>query len=88
MLVDITTASGFTCQLDDVVFDDIELLELFQKMEKGDMMAVSAAITKILDDDTKAKLYDHIRKDDGRVPYADVAAEIFGMIEQIGKAKN
>ncbi|MBQ9027403.1 MAG: hypothetical protein IJ110_01420 [Lachnospiraceae bacterium] len=69
------TESGFEFQIDEDLFNDMELLDRLVDADKGNYRALSDAISCIMGKDQKQKLYDHVRTESGRVPIKAVANE-------------
>lgn len=82
----VKTTTGFECEIDTEVLNDMEVLDLVVRIDGGDALAYSPFLTKILGKDNKARLYDHVRED-GRVPIEKVAAEVGEILEQAGGKK-
>lgn len=61
-----TTKNGFKFEIDEAVADDMELLEDLAKADK-DISLFPSVLEKVLGADQKARLYDSIRNDKGRV---------------------
>jgi hypothetical protein len=83
----IETKSGFVCEIDEAVVNDMEVLDLIVEIEKGNVLKYPALLDKLLGTELKQKLYDHVRVD-GRVPYVAVDAEISDIFSGIGGGKN
>ena len=84
-----TTKSGFKFVIEDGVFDDMELLEALADVDKGNSAALPDVIVRVLGEDQKKKLYDHLRDQNGRVPVSKVGAElaeIFGAFDETKKS--
>ena len=64
----ITTTSGFTIELDEENFDDMEFVELLAIAEENDreVTILPKAIEMTLGKEGKKALYDHVRDDKGR----------------------
>ena len=82
----ITTSSGFVCELSETANNDMELLDLFVDIDETEDQAAQMLITskiarKLLGANGRKKLYDFIRNDDGTVPI-DRFMEIFQEIIQ------
>lgn len=70
---------GFEIDIDENLFDDMELFDAVVELDHGNRTALSVVAEKILRD-KKAELYDFLRTEDGRVPIqavSDVVVEIF-----------
>lgn len=89
----IKTTSGFECEIDENVLDDMELLDAIMELEdeegKGNnaILSYRKIMGKLLSPELKDSLYDHLRDESGRVPTADFKAELSEIFAQIGKKK-
>lgn len=84
MTTEIRTSSGFCCVIDEDALNDMELLEDLEALDQGNPLRVPSALHRLLGDDGKKAIYDHVRTDDGRVPVDRVStelAEIFGALK-------
>lgn len=86
-VVKIKTKSGFECEIDEVVVNDMEVLDLVVDIEKGNALKYPELLTKLLSEETKRRLYDHVRVA-GRVPYAAIDAEITEIFVALNGGKN
>lgn len=84
MIKEITTKSGFKCKVDDTVLDDMELVDAMAASQEEDPLQITVVIKKILGEKTKAKLYDHVRAKDGRVPVEAATNEVVEIFEALG----
>nr|DAP67689.1 MAG TPA: hypothetical protein [Caudoviricetes sp.] len=80
----VITKSGFECLIDKKQMDDMELVDKIAEADAGNPLAVSAVIEKVLGKEQKAKLYNHLRNEDGRVPIEKVGEEIVEIITSLG----
>ena len=80
----VITKSGFECLVDKKQMDDMELVDKIAEADAGNLLAVSAVIEKVLGKEQKAKLYNHLRNEDGRVPIEKVGEEIVEIITSLG----
>lgn len=74
------TKSGFEFELDDEVLDDYELLEVLHKLDSGEYGLVTEMVGKLLGEEQKDLLKEHVRGEDGKVSakrMMDEVAEIF-----------
>ncbi len=78
------TKNGFSYAIDENVLDDMELIDAMAEAQGNDPTQISVVVKKIFGTEQRAKLYDHIRTEDGRVPVNDVADMITEIIESIG----
>lgn len=79
----ITTASGFTAELDETRMNDMELFDGLTALDNGDMTALPLVVSKIMGDKKKA-LYDHLRAENGTVPVERVTTELMEIIQLLG----
>ena len=87
MVKHIKTASGFEWDIDDVVLDDAEILDCLADIDGGNMVSFVPMLRKILTPDGKKALYDHLRTEDGRVPYTALDREVTEIFHLL-RAKN
>ena len=59
--ITVTTKSGFTAEIDKEALDDIELLDDLERMDRGDYLAVSSVLRRLLGEKQKKALYDFCR---------------------------
>lgn len=76
MTTKIKTKSGFECEIDEKALDDAELLDLLVDIDDGDVMQFPRVVKKLLGNENKKALYDHLRTEDGRVPNEPLSAEL------------
>ena len=81
-----TTESGFSFEIDENCFDDMELLDKLISADAGNYMALTSVLSAILGDDQKKELYEHVRTKEGRVPITAVTAEVQEIFQAAGKA--
>ena len=67
------TESGFEFEIDENIADDMELIEDIAKADK-DVSVFPGVLTKILGEEQKSALYDHLRNENGRVSIKDTVA--------------
>lgn len=72
----IKTESGFKWKINEKVMDDAEILDLVAELDEEEYASFPKLLTKLLGKDGKKALYDHLRTEDGRVPYDDVEREL------------
>ncbi len=82
------TSAGFDFALDEKVLDNMELLDAIAESEK-DPVAISRVCLLLLGKDTRARLYEHLRQEDGRVPVEAVSEAVIEIFAACGdKGKN
>lgn len=87
-MVHVKTASGFECDVNEQVLDDVEVLDYLVAIDEGDTRKYPRLMAKIFTPETKQALYDHVRTEDGRVPYSAFGAEITDVFNAIKGGKN
>ena len=87
-----TTVSGFAFEFDECVLDDMRFVDVLAEIVDPDvsdvatLSATSKLAAMLLGKEQKKKLYDHIgAKHGGRVPVAELSAEVFEIIRANGK---
>lgn len=86
--IHVKTTSGFECDVNEAVLDDIEVLDYLAAIEGGEVMKYPHLLSKLFAPEVKRALYDHVRTEDGRVPYATFSAEISDIFNAIRGGKN
>lgn len=87
--MEITTKSGFTCEIDPAVLDSMELLDAMAELQEGNVLAISRTCRLFLGEENRTRLYDHLRNEAGRVPPGEVDRELNEIMLALGKpAKN
>lgn len=78
------TKSGFEFEIDEEEINDIEFIELIAAAEK-DLAQFPAVLDRLLGEEQKKRLYDHVRDEKGHVPWQKVEAEVQEIEEIAGK---
>lgn len=82
----IRLSNGFETELDENVMNNMELVDvLAEAYEEENPLAVSRICKLLLGAENRKKLYDVIRKEDGRVPIEDVSASIQEIFQHLGE---
>lgn len=63
----VTTESGFTIEIDEEAFDDMEVVDMLAEVDDN-LLIVPKLLLKTLGKDGKKALYDFVRNEKGRVP--------------------
>ena len=50
----ITTKSGFSCEIDEAVFNDMELFDALTALDGGDMSVLPTVVSKVMGPNKKA----------------------------------
>lgn len=83
------TESGFEFAVAKSTMDNMELVDLLADLESSgneNVIAVSRIANLVLGREQKAKLYEHHRTDDGRVPVEGVLTDISEIFTAFGTA--
>jgi len=60
-IIHVKTASGFEADIRTDALDDFELIEDLARIDKGDLLAVSSALSRLLGEEQKKKLLEFCR---------------------------
>ena len=80
-------SSGFEFHLDENIFDDFELVELYAKVAKNPIWVGDLA-ARLLGAEQKKALVEHLRKEDGKVHTTDMFNALKEIEDAIPAAKN
>lgn len=86
-MINITMGDGFKIQLDENVFDDFELVELYAKVAKNPIWIGDLA-EKLLGAEQKKALIEHLRDESGKVHTTAVMNALKEIEEAIPAVKN
>ena len=86
-MIKITMGDGFKIELDENVFDDFELVELYAKVAKNPIWIGDLA-EKLLGAEQKKALIEHLRDENGKVHTTAVMNALKEIEEAIPAAKN
>lgn len=81
------TKSGFEYQVDAELLNDMELLDAISDMENN-FLNLSKVVRKVLGEEQRKALYDHVRDESGRVPVDAVSAEFVEILSGTQQGKN
>lgn len=84
----ITTKSGFQCDVPIERLDNWELMEALSDTSSTGTQKIKATITVakcLLGEADKNRLIEHVRLEDGRVPYSKMDAEVGEILLSIGR---
>lgn len=82
------TESGFEIELDEIIFNDAKFMDDAVAADEGDLRAFLRLASKLLDADGKKKLYDHLSKEDGRVPLDEYILAVKQIMNSCAAGKN
>ena len=86
-MINITMGDGFRIHLEENVFDDFELVELYAKVAKNPIWVGDLA-ERLLGAEQKKALVEHLRKEDGKVHTTDMFNALKEIEDAIPAAKN
>ena len=86
-MINITMGDGFKINLDENVFDDFELVELYAKVAKNPIWIGDLA-EKLLGAEQKKALIEHLRDENGKVHTSAVMNALKEIEEAIPAVKN
>lgn len=81
------TRTGFKFTCDGRLMHNVEFLEEFAAVQKGDGLEVFDLIRRILGEDQKKALYDHIRDEEGIVPLEAMKEELSDIFDALAEAE-
>lgn len=79
------TKTGFKFNADAKCLEDAEFLELYADVSDGDELKTFKLIRKLLGQEQKKALYDHVRDADGRVPLDPLGDELTDILEALAE---
>lgn len=83
----VVTPSGFSCEIDENVLDDMAVLDLICDIEDGNILAYRKLIEKIITKEQKQELYKHLETEDGRVPIGALSNEVTEIMKALNAKK-
>lgn len=82
------TSSGFEFQLEDEVLDDYELLEVLHKIDDGNNGLITEMVDRLLGEEQRDKLKDHVRTEKGKVSAKRLLEEVMEIFKASDAGKN
>lgn len=79
------TKSGFAFSVDESVTNDMEFVDLLADAEMNDGIKMSRVVRRVLGDEQRKALYDHLRDEKGMVAASAVEEEMEDIFEAFGK---
>lgn len=79
------TESGFYFEIDETALDDMEFVEALADLEE-DALKLPKVCNMLLGKEQKAKLYDHLRNEHGKVPASAVSSAIVEIMLVAGES--
>jgi hypothetical protein len=75
--------SGLNLSISDGALDNMELLDDLVAVDEGNAFAISRIVRRVLDDENRKKLYDHLRVD-GVTPVSKVVEAMKEIFDKMG----
>jgi len=75
--------SGLNLSINDGAMDNMELLDDLVEVDEGNAFAISRIVRRVLDDENRKKLYDHLRVD-GVTPVSKVVEAMKEIFDKLG----
>ena len=72
--------------MDENALDNMELIDAMAEAQSDNPAMFSKAVVLLLGKDQRDRLYDHIRKDDGRVSIEEVTNAFVEIFETLGES--
>lgn len=82
------TTSGFEYELDESALDDYELLEELCELDAGDTSKTISVLNRLLGNEQKERLKEHLRMENGRVPASKMMLEMGEIFNSVKEGKN
>ena len=82
-----TTKSGFKFEINAENLNDYELLEVIAEVDENKLL-LPKLVKKLLGEEQKKKLLDHLRTPEGRVPIEAISQELTDIFEVSKDLKN
>lgn len=79
---------GYEYEMNEEIFDNMELMDAIAESDGEEPLALVKVCNMIFSKEEKEKLYNCLRKEDGRVPVTDVSKAIVEIISGDEKTKN
>ena len=85
---EVTTSSGFSCVVDLNRIASMELIDTLCEYQDGNVLALSKMLKIMFDEETKDRLYAHVRNESGLTPVEDIGREIIDILNGTKQGKN
>lgn len=82
------TSNGFEFEIDEDVFDDMELIDYLADLEDDNITSLSRITAKMFGKEQRKKMYDFVRSENGRVSptvISEMITEVFTAFGEKGK---
>ena len=81
------TSTGFEFDIEDERLDDMELVDIMAEIDENPLL-MPKLCKMLLGEEQKKRLYDHLRREDGRVPIEATTNAIQEIFNSPGDLKN
>lgn len=85
-MVTAKTKTGFAFSVDENTMNDMEIVDILADKTIDDAFRLSYLLRKMMPDEQRKALYDHVRTDTGRVPLELLKNEIEDIFAAMGDA--
>lgn len=73
---------GYTAEIDENIFDDIELFEKIVRLDRKDMTVLPELLTAVFGEEGRKRLYECLRED-GKVKLTSATEVFFELVEKL-----
>lgn len=81
------TERGFEFQIEEEALDDMELLDALVDIDNGRTDKISTVCVKLLGKEQRARLYDFLRGENGRVKASDASQAVYEILAACAPGK-
>lgn len=82
------TESGFEFEIDEDILDDYDFLEMLCKIDDGDVRLTIKMVDKLLGEEQKEKLKNHIKGKSEKVSAKKLLSEVMEIFNSTKEGKN
>lgn len=80
-----TTKTGFEYTVEEDALNDMVLVDILADESKDEAYKLSAVTRRLLPEDQRKALYDHVKLDTGRVPVDAITREVEDIFAALGE---
>lgn len=89
--IQVTTDSGFTCEIAEDAFNDMRILDALVELQTGTfgekMIALKTVLDRFMGTEQKEKLYGHLEELNGKARMELVEKELIEIFGKLGESK-